>query len=102
MKSSNLHLDSLIDSVKKEMNQLATEDVSTVGQNLTKLVAREMKDNPYETLASAVVLGIGLAHMNSMHLRSGLIHFAKLIGMRALSNLEAPKSQEKSNAVSAA
>jgi hypothetical protein len=83
-----------INSFRKEVNQLGADDIGTVHQSITDFVKKEMEENPYRTLSSAIAIGFGLGNLGAQDAKNAAIHVAKLISLRALSNLEVQKPGE--------
>lgn len=77
-----------LQELRKEVNQLATEDLSAVAQSLGAYLEKKVAQDPYQTLALAAGLGFGLHGLERDHLKRAAIRVGKLVAMKAISDLE--------------
>lgn len=81
-------VDEMLNSVRKEINLLGTDGSSAVMGNLEKMIKTQMNTNPYQTLATALSIGVGIGALNKHHFKHAAVRVGKLLAMHALSDLE--------------
>jgi len=84
-----------LQGVRKEMNTLATHDISAVASNLGKMIGQKVSEDPYRVLATAVGIGFGLGALDMNHVKSAAIRVGKLVAMKAISNMESDTPGEQ-------
>jgi hypothetical protein len=87
----------ILEGVRKEMNRLATDDVSSVIDGMHDFVSEKISSDPYGTLITALGIGYGLSALNRSHMKTAAIRIGKLVVMKAVSNLEESQQMESSN-----
>ncbi len=85
-----------VDQAQQALEKLGTQDFASVGRELIQMIEEKMLQNPYQTLATALGIGVGLGALTSTQVKGAAIHFSKLVAMKTLSDLEARSQSDGS------
>ncbi len=86
--SENNQFTDILNDLRKEVNRLSTDDISSVIHSVGKVLEAKITEDPYRTLATALGIGYGLSALNRSHLKHGAIRIGKLVAMKAISNMD--------------
>ena len=87
--SENNQFTDILNDLRKEVNRLSTDDISSVMHSIGKVLEEKISADPYRTLATALGIGFGLTALNRSHLKHGAIRIGKLVAVKAISNMDA-------------
>ncbi len=78
------NISSSLSRMESEFNSLAFGQFDEMRDGLSRLVVDDLKRRPFETLATAVGIGFGLANFDRRHLKQAGLKMLKLAAVRAL------------------
>jgi ElaB/YqjD/DUF883 family membrane-anchored ribosome-binding protein len=78
----------LVTELGQEISHLASEDFATVTHNISSLVEKQVKDKPFQALASAAGLGFVLGGLKASQIKFAAIHLGKLLAVKTMSRIE--------------
>jgi hypothetical protein len=70
-----------------QVGRLSTRGVPDVKDGLIRMVSDDLSSKPFESIATMVGLGYGLAHLDVQSLKRGAFRVAKLLAMRSLDEM---------------
>ena len=77
-------LSGAISRVESEFGAFREGGLSDVRDSLTEMVTTELSERPFETIATAIGAGFGIANLEAAQMKNGAIRIAKTLAVRTL------------------
>ena len=77
-------LSTAISRVESEFGAFRGGGIADVKESLTQIITDELAEKPFETIATAIGAGFGIANLETTQMKNGAIRIAKTLAVRTL------------------